>query len=137
MKTIDKYGILEDANCINIMKPKVLEYKKGESLTLVFPVLEKYLNPLKSMQGGFITAAFDNAFGIFFITENHGELITTIDITTSYQRPIFLGDDLKIIVNIKQTGDNIVHMYGEGYNKEGKLVATCSTNIMRINNKNR
>ncbi|KEI04539.1 PaaI family thioesterase [Clostridium botulinum] len=137
MKTIDRYGKLEHANCVNIMEPKLVEYKKEESLTVIFPVLEKYLNPLKSMQGGFITAAFDNSFGIFFIAENNGELITTIDITTSYQRPIFLGDNLKITVKIKQAGDNIVHMYGEGYNKEGKLVATCSTNIMRINNKNK
>ena len=86
-------------------------------------------------QGGFITAAFDNTFGIFFIMESGGEALTTIDISTSYQRPIFLGDELIITVYIKQMGNTIVHMYGEAHNKENKLIATGNTNIMRIQNR--
>ncbi|EDS76276.1 PaaI family thioesterase [Clostridium massiliodielmoense] len=135
MNILDNEGNLKVASCVSIMEPKIVEYKKGESLTLSFPVLEKYLNPLKCMQGGFITAAFDNAFGIFFIMESEGEALTTIDISTSYQRPIFLGDELIITVYIKQMGNTIVHMYGEANNKENKLIATGNTNIMRIQNR--
>ncbi|KGM94571.1 thioesterase [Clostridium novyi A str. 4552] len=135
MNILDNEGNLKVASCVSIMEPKIVEYKEGESLTLSFPVLEKYLNPLKCMQGGFITAAFDNTFGIFFIMESGGEALTTIDISTSYQRPIFLGDDLIITVYIKKMGNTIVHMYGEAYNKENKLIATGNTNIMRIQNR--
>ena len=35
----------------------------GGSLTVRFPVLEKYLNPYGSMQGGMVAAAVDNTLG--------------------------------------------------------------------------
>lgn len=135
MELIQRKLNVQLPSCVYIMKPKYIKYKKQESLTLSFPVLEKYLNPLKCMQGGFITAAFDNAFGIFCTVETGGEAITTIDISTSYQRPIFLGDELIITVYIRQMGNTIVHMYGEAYNKENKLIATANTNVMRIQNR--
>jgi len=49
-------------NCFNFMQGQIIEFS-GERMTIAFPVLESYLNPGGSMQGGFITAAFDNVFG--------------------------------------------------------------------------
>lgn len=121
------------ANCFQFMKPKIIDCVKDERLTIAFPVLEQYLNPSKSMQGGFITAAFDNAFGALCYYSVEGAKITTIDISTSYQRPIFSDDELIIKVYIKLKGKTIVHMTGEAYNKENKLIATANTNIMIIN----
>jgi len=37
--------------------------RDGELLTTRFPVLEKYLNPYGSMQGGMVAAAVDNTLG--------------------------------------------------------------------------
>lgn len=121
------------ANCFYIMKPKLIEYMENKSLTISFPVLEEYLNPNKSMQGGFITAAFDNAFGSFLVCIAQDKRGATIDITTSYQKPIFLGDELIITVYLKSMGKTIVNMNGEAYNKEKDLISTCSTNIMIVN----
>lgn len=121
------------ANCFGVMKPKIMEYVHKKSLTIAFPVLEEYLNPDGRMQGGFITAAFDNAFGaLCFYEVKDLALPATIDISTSYQRPIFMGDELIITVNIKSMGNTIVHMTGDAKNKEGKLVATSTTNIMLL-----
>ncbi|MCY6485905.1 PaaI family thioesterase [Clostridium aestuarii] len=119
-------------NCLEIMEPRYIDFFRNERLTVAFPILEQFLNPLKCMQGGFITAAFDNAFGAFCCL--HEDLIpaTTIDISTSYQRPIFLGDELIITVYMKLKGKTIIHMTGEAYNKENKLIATSSTNLMRL-----
>jgi acyl-coenzyme A thioesterase PaaI-like protein len=50
-------------NCFRFMQGRVVEYLPQERLTVAFPVLDEYLNPAGSMQGGFITAAFDNVFG--------------------------------------------------------------------------
>lgn len=121
------------ANCFEFMKPKIIDCVKDERLILSFPVLEQYLNPAKSMQGGFITAAFDNAFGVLCYCSVECAKIATIDISTSYQRPIFSDDELIVKVYIKLKGKTIVHMTGEAYNKENKLIATANTNIMIIN----
>ncbi|WP_052085860.1 PaaI family thioesterase [Clostridium sp. HMP27] len=121
------------ANCFEVMKPKIIQYTAKESLTIGFPVLEEYLNPDGRMQGGFITAAFDNTFGaLCFYEVKDLALPATIDISTSYQRPIFMGDELIITVDIKSMGNTIVHMTGDARNREGKLVATSTTNIMLL-----
>lgn len=132
MDFINIYEEIKKCECVNTMKPKIKDYKKGEELTIGFPILKEYLNLRNSMQGGFITAAFDNAFGMLFFIENRGDTFVTIDISTSYQRPIFFNDELIITVKIKQKGNNIVHMTGEAHNTKGKLIATSYTNIMRI-----
>ena len=56
-------GATYPPNCFTAMKADVLHYESRMSLTVRFPVLEESLNPLRTMQGGFIVAAFDNVFG--------------------------------------------------------------------------
>ena len=124
--------LIKEYKSFKIMKPKFIECSVEGSVTFSFPVLEWELNGYGTMQGGFIVAAFDNAFGILGFYMTGGALFTTIDITTSYQRPVFMGDELTVRVYIKSLGKNIVHMNGEAYNKENKLVATSSTNIMKL-----
>lgn len=123
--------------CLAIMKPRLVEYIEGERLVMAFPVLDWELNPRGGMQGGFITAAFDNVFGAMCVYETKEREIATVDISTSYQRPIFKGDELIITVWIKSKGRTLVHLYAEGHNKEGKLIATSNTNFIILNNKNK
>ncbi|KOA19017.1 thioesterase superfamily protein [Clostridium homopropionicum DSM 5847] len=125
------------ANCFHSMDPRFIDYIPGKSLTIGFPVKETYLNPARGMQGGLITAAFDNVFGALCHFESKEEAIATIDISTTYQRPITMGDELIVNVGIKSMGKTIVHMCGEAYNKEGKLVATSTTNFILLKNKNK
>ena len=56
-------GATYPPNCSVAMKEEVLHYESCTSLAVKFPVLEVSLNPLRTMQGGFIVAAFDNVFG--------------------------------------------------------------------------
>ena len=88
-KELEEILKVKHANCFDVMKPKIMEYVAKESLTIAFPILEEYLNPDGRMQGGFITAAFDNTFGaLCFYEVKDLALPATIDISTSYQRPI-------------------------------------------------
>lgn len=123
-------------NCVEVMKPRLIEYIEGEKMVMAFPVLEWQLNPRDAMQGGFITAAFDNVFGTLCIYETKEKSVATVDISTTYQRPIFKGDELIVTAWVKFRGKTLVHILGEGYNKEGKLIATASSNFILLNNKN-
>lgn len=116
-------------NCRDVMQPQFVEYVEGESFTYDYPVLEMYLTPRRSMQGGFIAAAFDNAFGsLVYLTTGQLEM-ATVDLHVNYQRPIFESDILTVKVFLKSRGKTIVHAWGEAYDRKSSLIATAATNI--------
>jgi len=129
---LEKDDLIKEYKSFKIMEPKFIECSVEGSVTFSFPILDWELNGYGTMQGGFIVAAFDNTFGILGYYMTGGALFTTIDITTSYQRPVFIGDALTVKVYIKSLGKKILHMNGEAYNRENKLVATSSTNIIKL-----
>jgi acyl-coenzyme A thioesterase PaaI-like protein len=119
-------------NCRDIMQPQFVEYVEGESFTYIYPVLEMYLNPRRSMQGGFIAAAFDNAFGaLVYLTTGRLEM-ASVDMHVNYQRPIFENDRLTVTVFLKAKGRTMVHASGEACDQSGCLIATAATNIMLL-----
>ncbi len=71
-------------NCALFVRGEFVNYSPGKSLTVAFPVHKEYSNPAGSMQGGIISAAFDNVFGPLCLLESKTPLTTTIDINTSY-----------------------------------------------------
>lgn len=133
----DKTDLGPVPHCFSFMQARVIEYVDGKSLTIGFPVLEDYLNPARTMQGGFITAAFDNVFGPLCYSATRTTATTTVDISTSYHRPIFAGDELIITATVKSQGRTKIHMMAEAYNREKKLIATATTNYIHIDRPNR
>lgn len=119
--------------CFSFMQSRVIDLEEGKSLTVGFPVLENYLNPAGTMQGGFITAAFDNVFGPLCYSATHSTFTTTLDIITSYHRPIRSGDELIITATVKTQGKTKIHMMAEAYNREKKLIATATTDYIHVN----
>lgn len=102
-----------------------------KSLTLSFPVLEWELNPLGIMHGGIITAAFDNTYGSYTHCIAENKFITTVNISTSFLKPVNLDDSLIITVKANSIGKTIISMTGEGYLKSsGILAATSSATFM-------
>lgn len=120
-------------HCFSFMQARVIDYISGQSLTIGFPVRENYLNPARTMQGGFITAAFDNVFGPLCYLTTRTTTTTTLDINTSYHRPILEGDELIITATVKSSGKTKIHMVAEAYNQENKLIATATTNYIHVN----
>ncbi|MGB4020151.1 MAG: PaaI family thioesterase [Syntrophomonadaceae bacterium] len=120
-------------HCFSTMQARVLDHVEGEQLTIGFPVLRNYLNPAGSMQGGFITAAFDNVFGPLCYSATKSTATTMIDIITSYHRPIFEEDELIITAMVKTQGRTKIHMMAEAYNRDNKLIATASCDYIRLN----
>ena len=119
-------------NCIKIMKTRLVEYIPGEHLTLVSPVLKMFLNPSGSMQGGFIGAAFDNAFGLLIFLTTRERNIPTVDLNVNFHRPILGNDELFIKATIKHLGKTIVQAAGEGFNKDNQLIATAYGKFIRL-----
>ena len=116
-------------NCYQWMNVKVLQYDSRTLLSIELPVTEEMLNPMRVMQGGFVTAAFDNAFGpLSYVSARHP--CTTLDMHTQYIRPIPVGEMLTVTVRVVSRGPVSLHLSGEAFNRKGKLVATCSSNMI-------
>lgn len=129
-KDFDSYGKLSielppPPPCFTSMKARLVSYKDDRELTIVFPVLESQLNPAGSMQGGVISAAFDNVFGPLCYRASKTPASAMVHMNTSYHRPVFQGDELTITARVKTKGRRIVHMEAEACNRENKLVASA------------
>lgn len=116
--------------CYLHMKAILVAYDTDKGLTVAFPVLEAYLNPAGTMQGGFITAAFDNVFGPLCYLASGSRASAMVDINNSFHRPAFAGDELTITARVKTKGRTIIHMEAEAYNQDNKLVASAHCNYM-------
>jgi len=119
--------------CAKLMQPKFIEYIEDESITYEFPVLDIYLNPWKCMQGGFISAAFDNAFGALAILATGKFEITSLDLNLNYHRPIFADDTLLVKVYLKSKGKKIISLWGESFDSSDRLIATATSKIIILN----
>lgn len=116
-------------NCYQWMEVSVLNYESRSSLMIAVPVTEQMLNPMRVMQGGFITAAFDNAFGpLSYVAARNP--CTTLDLHTQYIRPIAAGDTLTVTARVISRGPVSLHLAGEAHNSKGKLVSTCTANMI-------
>ncbi len=116
-------------NCFRSMKGEFLDYRSREMLKVRFPVQDEMLNPVLRMQGGFITAAFDNVFGPLSYAAAHA-VCSTIDIQTQFLRGIEAGDYLTVEGRVVTRGSTTMHLAADGVNGKGKLVATCTANMI-------
>jgi uncharacterized protein (TIGR00369 family) len=111
------------------MKGEFLKYESRTSLKVAFPVLEESLNPLRRMQGGFITAAFDNTFGPLSYLAARCPCIT-LDLHTQFVRAVSAGDTLTVIANVVSRSATTMYLSAMAFNASEKLIATCSANML-------
>jgi len=117
--------------CFTSMEGEFLEYESRKSLKVSFPVLPGNLNPQGKMQGGFLTAAFDNVFGPLSYLAARTPCIT-LDIHTQFFRGLEVGERVTIVAEVAARGTNSIYMTAEAKNPAGKVVATSHTNLLIV-----
>lgn len=110
--------------CLLDMQGEPLEYEEGVFLSVRFPVLPRYANPLGHMQGGYIVAALDNTIGPFSYLIAPPSV--TASLNTQYLRPVtpetpFITCTARLTERTRAT----LYLTGEARNPEGKVVAMC------------
>jgi uncharacterized protein (TIGR00369 family) len=114
------------------MGGEIIDYIKGISLTVRFPVKERYQNPLGSMQGGMIVAAIDNTFGPLCYLEAPPSVTTHIN--TTYIRPITADQQhITVTANVVEITKRQIHMRAEIKNEAGKIVAISHSSNYFVN----
>ncbi|MBM4162033.1 MAG: PaaI family thioesterase [Ignavibacteria bacterium] len=116
-------------NCFVSMKAEFVRYVSRTSLTVSFPVLEESLNPLRKMQGGILSAAFDNTFGPLSYLAARCPC-ATLDLHTQFIRPVDAGDTITVTARVLSQGPDTLFLSAEAVNRRKKLVATCCANMI-------
>ncbi len=108
--------------CLLDMQAELVEWREGESLTMRFPVLPRYRNPLGFMQGGFIAAALDNTLGPFSYLIAPPSVTSQLNL--SYLRPVPPGTGFLTCTAwlVARSGKN-VHLRGEAVGDDGRIAA--------------
>ncbi|MDR1160464.1 MAG: PaaI family thioesterase [Syntrophomonadaceae bacterium] len=119
--------------CVKALGSEIIAMPDDSQLTISCLVKPDFCNPYGSMQGGFITAVFDNAFGVLSILSLK-RYSTTLSLNTVFHRPIFPGDVLTIEAKILSQRRDIIYMQALAYNKERKHIASADTNYMLLPN---
>lgn len=110
--------------CLLDMQGELLEYEEGVSLSVRFPVLPRYANPLGHMQGGYIVAALDNTLGPFSYLIAPPSVTSALN--TQYLRPVTADTAfITCIARVSERTRGTLYLLGEARNPEGKVVALC------------
>jgi len=116
-------------NCFLLMKGEYVSYDSRSQLTVQFPVLPEYSNPVGQMQGGFITAAIDNTIGPLSYLAARAPC-TTLDFFTQYLRSVEAGDVHTVTARLTSRSPQTVTFAAEALNGKGKAVAIASATMM-------
>jgi uncharacterized protein (TIGR00369 family) len=116
-----------------VLEPEFVDYQEDGRLTLAYPVRESQRNGHGVMQGGLITTACDNNFGIFTYLLVDGATSATIDINTHFHQAV-TREDQKVWVTsrIVKRGRRVIHLAAEMYNAKQQLIATCYSNVIML-----
>ncbi|MFT5836446.1 MAG: acyl-coenzyme A thioesterase PaaI-like protein [Sulfurimonas sp.] len=86
--------LLMPAPSYAVMKCELVKFdKESSTLTIKIPVLESWLNPYSTMQGGMIVAAIDNALGTLSMLLAQKNM--TINLESKFKKPVTM--DLEYI----------------------------------------
>lgn len=121
---------------ITSLDPELLEYtideNNVETLVARFRPQEWMLNGLRYVQGGYLASMIDVICGPMSDICSQGRTAGTLDMTTTYFRPITM-DDEEIIVRVRLTSNTkrVMHFEAELLNSKGKRAVKAISNIMK------
>ncbi len=108
------------------------DFAKREAC-LAFEVYDWELNPGGTLHGGIIVTGFDMSFGLtcHYYAKQH--MVTTVNLTTTFLKPILQGDTVNYHVKITSLGRTLVSMTAEARLSRGDiLAATATATFMRL-----
>lgn len=102
----------------------------GTMLTARFQFDSRFMNPIGTFHGGFLSAAFDDTFGPLSYMAA-GRPVVTLELSTTFIRPFITKDEyIDIRAELVSKSKSLLVMRAEAKTKAGKLIATSTTNSL-------
>ncbi|WP_229601076.1 hydroxyphenylacetyl-CoA thioesterase PaaI [Vibrio cincinnatiensis] len=125
-------AMLEHDYCTKAMGMTIVSVAKGQA-TVEMTVTQTMLNGHGSCHGGMLFVLADSAFAFACNSENQAAVASGCSI--DYARPVFEGDRLTAIANVKSQGKVIGTYDVEIVNQDNKLVALFRGKAHRLGKK--
>jgi len=107
------------------MQGEYLEFDlQNGSLKARFPILERYLNPYGTMQGGMIAAAVDNTLGPLSVTLASPNVTRTLELKYSHPATPDMGY-IVVHARLVERKDPKLFFEARVSSPDGKKLATC------------
>ena len=127
---------LVKGSVLELLKPRLIacDYE-NRSAQFAFDVKEWQLNPEKGLHGGMMVTGFDVSFGLLSHYYAKQHMVSTININTTFLKPVLPSDTIHFHVKMTLLGRTIYNMVGEAWlERDHILAATASTSFMKLDN---
>ncbi len=119
------------APSFKIFNGEFIDYVSRKGIVVSFFADRIYSNPQGTLQGGLITACFDDAFGPLGMVGSRNPIVT-IDINVQFVRAIKLEEKFIVKARIVSLAHTTMYMEAEALSTRGKLLAKASTNVLIV-----
>lgn len=112
------------------LKIEFLEVSPGVRIIGKAPFQERFTNPIKSYQGGMLSALLDDHFGpLSYITAQAP--CSTLSLSTTFVKP-FLSNTEHVIIeaNVVKMTRSVLFMNGVIKTEDGEVIATAESHVL-------
>lgn len=109
---------------------KLIDIQEG-SMEAEFTVREEMTNPMGVLHGGISSAILDEVVGTVVYALGRDFAYTSVNLNCDFLHAARLGDVISAKAKVIRAGKNIVHVEGEITNKDGRIIAKCTSNLIQ------
>lgn len=106
--------------------------RDGGTIRAAWPIRDRYRGPTGVVQGGVVTALFDNTFGPLAYLSGEAFFVS-LDLRTTFVRP--LGPDagrVEIAAELVDRTRRFLILRGEALREDGSRAALCETTMVEV-----
>ncbi|MCP4762547.1 MAG: PaaI family thioesterase [archaeon] len=112
------------------LNPTIIDAKYGE-IEVRYIIRPEMANPTGLLHGGIQCTMLDDIMGMTSTTLGLKGFLISIDLHIDYLGKAKVGEEVFAKGKIIREGKNIVHAEGQLFNKERKLIAIASSNLLK------
>lgn len=118
---------------LELLKPRFVSCGfEQKNLELAFDVKEWQLNPEGGLHGGIIVTGFDISFGLLCHYYAKQHMVSTVNITTTFLKPIRPDDTVHFHAHITSLGRTLVSLTAEARLERDDILAATATSTFMI-----
>ena len=111
----------------------VLTEVEENSLSVEFEIREEMLNPGDILHGGIAATMMDDVMGMTVFSLGRKSFYVTVNLAVDYLRNAKLGEKIVAKSQIVRAGENVIYLTCDLLNSQGKSIARCTSNMVKIN----
>jgi acyl-coenzyme A thioesterase 13 len=109
---------------------KLIDVAEG-SMEIEYEVREDMCNPMRTLHGGIASTILDDIVGTMVYALGREFAFTSVNLNCDFLNPAVPGDILTAKSQVIRSGKNIIHVEGQLFKADGRIVAKCASNLIQ------